>query len=116
MERLQAWKESLAKDLRPPFDQLFPLFAIVANSDCLRKQLVGAHSDQRSYNFERHLVAGLRERVHPGLSVRVVAVYERAVDVEDYAFERQPTSRFSGSIRLCRGGSERSELLFESDS
>ena len=39
------------------------------------------------YDVKRHVVASFRERIHPGFRVGVVAVYERAVDVEDYALK-----------------------------
>jgi hypothetical protein len=68
----------------------------------LWQKLVTTHSNKRPYNIERHVVAGFRERVHPGPRVRVVAVYERAVDIEDYALEQTYCSFFwidSASVR-----------------
>src|SRR5436305_534543 len=64
-------------------------FAFVADADGFGEELVGAHTDQWSDDVKRHVVASFRERVHPGLRMRVVAVYERAVDVEDYSLEQQ---------------------------
>ena len=52
------------------------------------------YPDQRSHCLERHVIVGFHERVHPRLGVRVVAVYERAVDVEDYALKQLPYCRF----------------------
>jgi hypothetical protein len=84
----------LAKGVAPPLYQFLSFFTVVPDADCSREKLVGAHADQGPHNVERHVVASFRERVHPGLCVRVVAVYERAVDVEDYALKQQPYFRF----------------------
>src|SRR3954471_10658729 len=69
--------------------QSLAFFAFVADADGFGEELVGAHADQWSDDVKRHVVASFRERVHPGLRMRVVAVYERAVYVEDYSLEQQ---------------------------
>jgi hypothetical protein len=79
---------SLAKDFRVALDQLLSFVGIVSDADGFREDFVRSHPDQRSYGIKRHVVAGFRERVQPGPCVCVVAVYERAVDVEDCAFEQ----------------------------
>jgi hypothetical protein len=67
-----------------------------------RRQLVGDQSNERSYNIERHPVAAFSKRVQPGLRVCVGAVYERAVDVEDYALEQTYCSVFWIASALSR--------------
>src|SRR2546423_1132292 len=99
-----------------PLGQLLTDFALVAYADCPGEELVGAHADQRPYNAKRHVVASFREGVHPGLRMRVVAVYERAVYVEDHAFEQQPTSKSSESIQPGLDGPGLPVRLSESDS
>ena len=65
---------SLLKNLGVTRDELFSLVAVVTDSYCFRKELVGSHPDERSYDFERHVIASFRERFHPGDGVRVIAV------------------------------------------
>src|SRR5947209_3454320 len=98
----QVWQVPGKKNLAATLEEPFALVAVAADADRLGQQLVAAHSDQWSNFFKRHVVASFREGVHPRLRVSVVAVYERAVDVEDYAFEQLPTSESSESIPLCR--------------
>src|SRR6185295_20177318 len=76
-------KVLLAEDLGTAGDKPLADFALAADADCFGEELVGAHSNQRSYHRKRHVVAGFREGVHPGLRMSVIAVYERAVDIED---------------------------------
>lgn len=78
----------LAEDLGAKLDELLSFVTVVFHADRFREKLVTSHTDQGPHDIERHVVAACRERVHPGLSVRVVAVYERAVEIEDYAFEQ----------------------------
>src|SRR4051812_44661043 len=71
------------------------------------EELVSSHSDQRPDDFERHAVARFREGVDPGIRVSVVAVYERAIDVEDDSFEQPVTSVTAASSESTprdRGG------------
>ena len=47
------------------------------------EHLVAAHADERPYAVEVDAVPSSGQRVHPRVRVRVVAVDEGAVDVED---------------------------------
>ena len=58
--------------------------------DRLHEQLVATHADHRPDHFERDVIAGFGKRLHPRLGVRAVAVYERPVNVEDYATQHSP--------------------------
>jgi hypothetical protein len=102
-EGLEMRQIFLAKNLRPSLRQPPALFTVRFDVRGFGKELVAAHPDQRSYNIERHVVPSFRERVHPGLRVRVIAVYERAVDIENYALKQKPTAACSGSIPLVSG-------------
>src|SRR5689334_21898366 len=115
-QRMQSREIFAPKDFAATFDELLTLVAVAADADRFRKQFVAAHSDQRSYLIERHVVASFNEGVHPRLRVSVVAVYKRAVDVENYAFEQQPISGSSGSIPLYRDVPGPPALLSGSDS
>src|SRR6476659_4325835 len=88
-KRTQMRQVFAPKNLAATLDELLTLIAVATDPNGLRKQFVGAHSDQRSHLLERHVVASFCERINPRLRVSVVAVYKRAVDVEDYAFEQQ---------------------------
>lgn len=85
-ERAKTRKMSPLKNLRVTLDEFFSFVAVVTDSNCLRKELVGSHPNERSHDVKRHVIASFRERFHPGEGVRVIAVQERAVDIEDYAF------------------------------
>ena len=50
----------------------------------VRDQSVAAHADGAADVIERHRDPGLAERIDPRLRVRIVAVDQRAVDVQDH--------------------------------
>ena len=74
LERTKTRKMSLLKDVRVTLDEFLPFVAVVTDSDCFRKELVSPHSDERSHDVERHVIASFLERFHPREGMRVVAV------------------------------------------
>src|SRR5688500_5243383 len=68
-----------------PLGESLSLRALVVESCEYRKELVAAHADERADVLEADRVAELGEHLGPGDGVRIVAVEERAVDVEESA-------------------------------
>src|SRR5689334_2128127 len=87
------WQIVPGKNLTATLEEFFSLVAVAADPDGFREELVSSHADQGSNFVERHVVPSFPKRVHPRLCVSVVAVYERAVDVKDYAFEQSLLQR-----------------------
>lgn len=61
----------------------FALGRLRIDADDRRQQFVAAHPDERPNALERHTPAAFAERPRPGTRMRVVAVDQRTVDVED---------------------------------
>ena len=78
------WQESRAEDLAAPLADASarPESRAVEAGD-VRQQLVAAHADRPPDRVVRHVDPRFVERVDPGLGVRIVAVDQRSVDVED---------------------------------
>ncbi len=71
-------------------DRLLPLGdRLVVAADELRNELVRAFADQPAHFLEGDLETGFGERLDESGGVRVVAVDEGPIDVEDYALELQ---------------------------
>src|SRR4029078_952104 len=69
----------------------------------LRQQLVAAHADERPDTREVHVPAVFAERLDPRLRVSIVAVDERAVDIEDdRAVHLRTAPPFAGLVAVDR--------------
>src|SRR5262249_50229669 len=64
-----------------------PFLTVGIDAGQLRQQLVRPHSDQRTDRLRPDLETRLAERIRPRLRVRVVAVEQRAVDVQEYGLD-----------------------------
>jgi hypothetical protein len=72
-----------------------------------------SHADQREHRFRADLEAGLAKRVRPRLRVRVVAVEQRPIDVQEHGFDRvrrrvewsQSSARPVNGLRFVRHSS-----------
>ena len=73
----------LAEDLPAPLADARTLAAVLANARDVRHELVAAHPDSAAHPVVGDIDTRLVEGIDPGLGVGVVAVHERAVDVED---------------------------------
>ena len=88
-QSLHRGQVALPEDLPSALGQALPFRRVLFHADELREHLVATHADEGPHACEGHLVARFGERIHPGERVGVVAVHERAVDIEDDRSQRR---------------------------
>src|SRR4029079_13914309 len=71
----------------------------------LGRQVVAAHADQWAHLLERDDVAVRTQRIHPRARVSIVAVDQRAIDVEEDGAEGRPGGAWSRSHARPRSSS-----------
>ena len=82
-KRRKVRQVAIVKNLAATLADTRALAAVMGYAGNMRHQLVAAHADGAAYPLGGHVEAGFVEGVDPGVGVGVVAVDERAVDVED---------------------------------
>src|SRR6185436_16323204 len=87
----RAWKRpdprelALHEDLRAAVADPLPVRALAGQPRHLGEDLVTSHSDEPPHLIELGAEPELLQRIDPGARVRVVAVDQRAIDIEYHA-------------------------------